>query len=835
MGNRFKKIGGYAAIIALFAVLSMAYFAPVILDGKVLQQSDTQHFVGTAKELLDYHDDKSNKDIIAWQGNMFSGMPSYQVTVVNTPTNFLSLIGQFLSFLNYNDIRIVFLGLVCFFILMHVLGVNKWLAIGGSIAFAFASYNIIILVAGHITKAYVIAYMPLTLAGMILLFRSKYLWGSILFILGIALSIYENHLQITYYLMLLCICIYIGFLISMIKEKRTLALLKISGVMAACVILAVLPNIGNISANMEMSKTSTRGASELTTSALEGEKTSSGLDIKYAFDWSYGKGELLTILIPNVYGGASGTMLDSDSEFHKSLRSNGYQVGKEVQAPTYWGDKLFTSGPVYFGAVVCFLFLLGMFVIKNPMKWSLFAGALLLTFLALGRNMAWFNEFMFYHLPLYNNFRTPETALVIPGLVFPIIAFWGLKEIIEEKVDHALLTKGLICSVSITGIICLIVWLFPSLFLSFQSANYDTNYISQPWYHALIEDRQSLASADAFRSLLFILLSAGLLVLFLKAKEKKKMALLVCAGVGILTLADLWQIDKRYLSEKDFTHKKTEESFIPSTADNIILQDKDPSYRVLDLNNPFQNSNTSYFHHSIGGYHAAKLGRYQELIEHRLSKELNTVIGRLQQAQSFDDIYAVFANTSSLNMLNTRYIIYNPEQAPIRNPYAFGNAWFVSKYELVENADAEIEALNRIHPREVAVVDKRFADQLNGFNPIADATASIQLDSYQPHRMTYTSKTTSEQLAVFSEIYYQPGWKVSIDGQPVEHFRADYVLRAMRIPAGEHQIVFEFKPDRYITASYVSSYSSLLILLLLLCGIGYSIWEGIKKGKIDLH
>ena len=430
-------------------------------------------------------------------------------------------------------------------------------------------------------------------------------------------------------------------------------------------------------------------------------------------------------------------------------------------------------------------------------------------------------------------------ALVIPGLVFPIIAFWGLKDIIEEKVDKKRLKTGLIWSVSITGGICLIIWWFPELFFSFQS-NFDTlqGYDQESWYDGLIKDRSHLAASDAFRSLIFVLLSAALVFLFIQLKNKKQGALLIGVGFIILTLADLWVVDKRYLNDRNFKKAKLEDAYTQSVADMEILKDKDLSYRVLTFKNPFQETTVSFYHHSIGGYYPAKLRRYQELIDHRLHKEMGII------AQSFpkqapptledivEHIQPRFAFTPSLNMLNTRYIIYNPNEPPILNPQAFGNAWFVPEVKIVENADAEIAALNSIDPLQTAVVDKRFADHLKGFTSSRpDSAASIVLDSYRPNRLIYTSKTNSEQLAVFSEIYYQPGWQVTIDGQPAPHFRANWILRAMLVPAGEHKIEFEFRPESYIKAAYVSAFSSFLILLLIIAGAAYSVWREMRLNK----
>ena len=825
MRQYFKKnVIWHVFAISLFALLALVFSYPAAFEGKVLQQGDTQKYEGMARELLNYNT-PDNEDLIAWQGNMFSGMPSYHTTVIGGDKNFLSVVRSVLSFLNYNCVRMIFIGLVCFYILMNVLGIRKWLAIAGAIAFAFASYNIIIIIAGHITKSYVIAYMPLTIAGMFLLFRRSIIPGASLFTFGTAMSVFENHLQITYYLMLLCIFIYLGFVYQKIKEKQIPELIKTSAVMLGCVILSILPNAENIYANLEMSKTTTRGTTELTSKTTNSnEKISSGLDRDYAFDWSYEKRELLTLFIPNAYGGGSGGLLGSDSELYKILKSKGQQEGEVVQTLTYWGDKAFTAGPVYFGALICFLFVLGMVVVKDQFKWWLFAGGLFLTFLALGRHMAWFNDFMFHYLPIYNKFRTPETALVIPGLVVPIIALWGLKEIFAENVNDKVLKKGMVGAMSVTGGLALIIWLAPTLLLSFQS-NLDLQYKLPDWYYsALIADRATLASDDAFRSLIFILLGAALIFFFQKSKDKPKAKIFSSIVIAALVLIDLWTVDKRYLNESNFHTQKLSDTYKESVTDREILRDTDISFRVLNLNNPFQETATSYFHKSIGGYHAAKLGRYQELIDHRLIEEYASIVNSFKDAKSMDDIVNTLESCKSLNMLNARYIIYNPGQPPIRNPFAYGNAWFVTSFEVVENADAEIAALNTIDPLETAVVDKRFADELNGFKPVADSTATIILNSYKPNRLIYTSRTESDQLAVFSEIYYTPGWRVTIDGKPASHFRANWTLRSMIIPKGEHEIVFEFYPEKYILAKAVSSYSSILVILLLLAGVYFALF-----------
>lgn len=836
MQQLLKKWVKHIVAILVLLIVTIAYFSPSVLDGKVLRQGDDIKATGMGQsQMKAFEKSAAPGEFSAWSDAMFGGMPyiaGYGNPAPDLPR--YTIIEKVFKSLSYSDASMVFVGLVSFYLLMCVMGASWWLALAGAFAFALASYNIIIIEAGHIVKGYVIGYMPVTLAGMALLFKRKYLWGTIVFLLGIALSISNNHIQITYYLFLLCLFIYLGYAVAKVKAKEFAELGKVTAIMVVCAFAAVLPGAKNLYSNWELGEHSIRGASELTPKANEAgviEKKSSGLDKDYAFAWSYGKAELLTVLVPNAYGGGSGGTLGQDSEFYKEAKAAGAKLGKEIQAPTYWGDKVFTSGPVYFGAIVCFLFVLGMFIVKSQMKWWLFAGALFMTLLAFGRNLDWFNDFMFHHLPMYNKFRTVEMALVIPNMVAPIIGVWGLMELFSGKVDRKTFMHGFYVSLALTGGICLVLWLCPTFLLDFHST-YDSQYqLPENFYNALLMDRASLASADALRSLLFILLGAALLAWYAVSKDNKRVAQYVCIGMTVLICVDLWGVDKRYLNDSSFYPKQEIKNvYAESMADKVILQD-DSNFRVVNLNNPFQETQTSYFHHSIGGYHAAKLRRYNELIEHRLQGELNSIIGVFDGAKSLEDFLPVFAACPTLNMLNTRYVIYNPQQPPLVNPYADGNAWFVKEYRQVDNADEEIAALDKIDPKVTAVIDKRFESQLSGFNLLPDSTAAIQLDSYRPNKLVYYSQSQSEQLAVFSEIYYQPGWKATIDGKPVEHFRADWILRAMRIPAGKHQIEFEFKPEGYVVAANVSAYSSFLILLLLIGAVVYSIRKEVKENK----
>ena len=822
-----KKSIPHVIAIAIFLILTCVYFAPSVFGGKTLQQGDMQQVSGMAKELSDYYEKEGGTS--AWTGSMFSGMPAYHIQIYGNSSNYLGYLENPIKAIDYMGASMILTALICFYILMCVMGVKRWLAIAGAIAFAFASYNFIVIVAGHITKMYVMAYMPLTVAGMILLFRKNLLWGAILSLLGISFSIMNSHIQITYYLALFCLIFFIGLSINAFLKKEIPLWIKSTVILIAALAISLLPSLGGLYSNYEVGQKSLRGPSELTT-VTDGveEKVSTGLDIDYAFSWSYGRGELLTLLIPGAYGGSSSETLGRDSKFVRTYKSLGGQVGKTMQVPTYWGTQPGTSGPVYFGAIVCFLFVLGMFVIKSPLKWWIFGASLLLIIMALGRNFAFINDFLFYHLPMYSKFRTPSMALVIPGLTFPLIGFWGLKRIVEGKVDARLLKKYLIWSLCIVGGICSFIWLRPNMFLSFKSAS-DAQYIPEQLIGALIGDRRAMASSDALRSLIFILLGGGLIFLFLQMKNKKTAATVMSVGLLVLITIDMWTVNKRYLNDGSFSKQKLHESFLKTPADEFILQDNSPSYRVLNLTtNTFSETNTSFFHKSIGGYHAAKLRRYQELVEHRIIGEMNTIISSFQSAESSDSLQQVFLQTPTLNMLNTKYIIYNSGYPPLLNPYANGNAWFVDEVKFVPNANEEIEALNQINPLKTAVIDERFAGQVLQNVSQNDSASFIQLLEYRPNQLKYESNSPVEKIAVFSEIYYNDDWKVFVDGKQTDHYRADWTLRAMNVPAGKHTIEFRFEPDMYNLLNRIGSIASLIVLLGFIGVLVYSGYRSIR-------
>ena len=810
MKSFFKSVLPHAGVLLLFFLLILVYFYPAF-SGKTLQQSDITQFLGMSHELTEYG--KAS----GWTGSMFSGMPSYHITGYSTGINFFTYIQSTI----YSDISgAIFFLLLTSYILFLVLGAPIWLAVLGAIATAFSSYNIIIIEAGHITKAWTLAYVPLILAGMFSLFKKRYWSGFLLFTLGLTLMIICNHLQITYYAALFCAILFIGFAVECIRNKTFKVFGIASGLLVLGTVLAILSNVSNLYINYESGQESMRGKSELTplNPADEEKQVANGLDKDYVFAWSYGKGETFTLLIPNTMGGESGGTLGRNSHLYKELKARGAQINRDgVQSYTYWGDKPFTSGPVYFGAIICFLFLFAFFIVPKNFKWWLLGATVFFVFLAWGRHFPAFNDWMYYHFPLYAKFRTVEMALVIPSFIFPILAVLALKELFIKPIDKKKTLRSLYIAAGTTAGICAVLWFMPSLFFNFESS-YDAHYQLPDWYYmALLVDRQDLLQFDALRSLVFILVGSALIWAFIRSKNPQKVIPFVAAGLIILVTVDLWQVDKRYLNETNFiTQKKYNEQFPKTPADLFILQDTNPSYRVLNLNNPFQESRTSYFHKSIGGYHAAKLGRYQDLIDRRLTKEITTITTTLQTASVLEDLYETFANSPTLNMLNAKYMIYSTDQMPLVNPFAMGNAWFVNNYYFVDSPDEEIVALETLNPKSNAVLNKQFETYLSDLQLISDSTANIEMTSYAPDRVKYQSSSSQTGLAVFSEVYYKKGWKAFIDGKQTPIICADWLLRALVVPAGNHEIEFVFDHDTVHLCGIISTIASGLLVLMLL-------------------
>ncbi|PRY06050.1 membrane protein YfhO [Pontibacter ummariensis] len=782
--------------VLVFLLLVAVYFSPVIFEGKAPAQHDLLQFRGMAKEIQDYR--AATGEEALWTNSMFGGMPSY---LINTrfPGDWSGVIHTVLTFSLPSLASNIFVTLLCAYILFVAMGMSSWLAIAGAIAFSFTSYNIIILEAGHNTKSLTIAYIPMVLAGLIYALR-KNLWiGAALFALGLTMNLHFNHLQMTYYLLLLVIVFGIVEIIYAVKHGTFAALLKRGLVLLVAAVLAVGVNFGRLYTTAEYSEYSIRGKSELT---QEDESPDTGLDREYAFNWSYGIGETITLLIPDFYGGSSSASLETDSETYQAFTRMGVPPVQAEQIveqglPLYWGPQPMTSGPVYVGAIVVFLFVLGMFIVDRRWTSWLVAGTVLSIVLAWGKNFEAFNYFMFDYFPLYNKFRAVSSALVIAQITMPFLAILALWKLLREKEQIKELDKKLLISAGITGGICLLAWLFAGTF-SYTSLTDQQLIQAQFPIDAIRADRESMLRSDAFRSLVFIVLAAGLLYLYLKQKVSANIAI---AGMGVLILVDLWAVDKRYLKDADFKPEVVANFFQPTQVDQLILQDKDLSYRVIYLPNPFNDARTSYFHKSVGGYHGAKLRRYQDVIDRHLSQN----------------------NLEVLRMLNTRYAITGDQQQPVqRVPGALGNAWFVEEVQAVQSPDEELDALTMFDAGSTAVVDvTKFPIEQREF--AVDSTNMIELVEYEPNYLKYTYEAAEEGLVVFSEVYYAAGWQAYLDGEPVDHIRANYILRAMQVPAGEHTIEFRFAPKAYTIGNTVSLISSILLLVVVVGAIAYGV------------
>ena len=771
------------AIIA-FVVICVVYFAPEFFENKQLPQGDVQSGVGMGHDAALYHE--KTGEYADWSNAMFSGMPHNYSYSQPSKSIFRTIEKVVRIGLPNHTAAPLFLYLLGFYIFMLCVGCSPWMSIVGAIAFALASYNIIIIDAGHINKCLVIATMPTVLGGIMLCYRKRYVAGIIVTLISLGLNVYWNHQQISYYLLLMIIPLAIVYFISAIKEKEVKDFFIASAVLLLCAVLAIMPAADKLIPTMDYTKETMRGGAVLH-NAADSEAGKSGLNRDYAFQWSYGKAETMTLLIPNFYGGSSNYPLGDKSETYRTIKkyagaSQAKQFVKSV--PTYWGDQPFTSGPVYAGAIICFLFLLGLMVVPQKERWWLLAAAIIGIVLSWGRNFPSLNNWLFDHLPLYNKFRTPSMALVMTTTSMVIMAMLTLKEVVERKVT--LRQIGIAGGISVA--LCLLYVLAPSLAGSF-TAKVDAQM--PDWLvSAIIEDRQHMLAADAWRSIAFILLAAVSIVAYLKM-EKMKIAALV-AIIGVLTLIDLWAVDKHFLNDDHFIPKK-QQLWTPSDADRQIMADTDPDYRVLNLaSNTFNESKTSYYAKSIGGYSPAKLRRYQDIIDYYFS-------GRL--------------NMNVLNMLNTRYVI--TQQGVQYNPTAFGNAWFVKNVTWVNTPNEEIEAIADADLKAVAFIDTCWRSKIQGEMAMTQP-AKIELTNYaNPGNLFYESESTEAGLAVFSEVYYKT-WRAFIDGEEVPVIRANYILRAIEIPAGKHQIEFRCKDELLQKSQMVSIAASALIALIIL-------------------
>jgi len=827
--NSNKKIN-ILIIISLFIVFSFSYLSP-LLEGKSILPGDTARAMGMAKEINDYR--ASTGQEANWTNSMFGGMPAYQISTVYK--------GNILPFLNSivniipRPANYLFINFCLFFLLGLILGANPWISFAGALAYGFTSFAFILIDAGHMSKVNTLSYFSLLMAGVYLAYNKKMITGSILAALGLSFMLTANHPQMTYYAGIMVLIMAVTYLIYAYKEKTLPEFFKSSGLLIAAAILAVGMNFGTLLTTYEYSKYSTRGKSDLTT--VDNNQTS-GLDRDYILEYSYDLGEAMTAFIPRFKGGGMSEPLGENSETYKLLEnSQGKEQAKRISQslPLYWGSQPIAGGTFYYGAVLCFLFVLGLFVLKGKEKWWLVSVVIVSFLLSLGKNIPFLANLMIDYFPGYSKFRDVKNIIVIQQFAMALLGLLAIKEVYLRNIDAKKFMTSLKYSFAITGGLALIFALIPGIAGDFKGAS-DAQLVQSGWpqqlIDALIADRKSVLRIDAFRSFVFVALAAAGLWAYWTKKLKAQYTLILWV---VLIVADLWPIDKRYLNNDDFMAKrKAETPFLPTKANEAIIQDKSLDYRVLNISlNPFSDASTSYFHKSVGGYHGAKLKRYQEMIENNISLEMQQISARLRTVKTLAELDAIdLSGLNSINMLNTKYIIYNPGAAPITNKFALGNAWFVDNYKMVANANEEISALKSTKVETTAVIDRQFEKFISGKSFTTDQQASISLKSYSPNKLVYQSKSTTTQLAVFSEIYYPKGWIAKIDGAETPYFRANYILRSMVVPAGNHEIVFEFKPKSYEIGNKISFASSLLLILAV---AGVILFEFKKRSKISTN
>jgi hypothetical protein len=820
-----KLLPDLIAILA-FVLLSFAYFFPADIENRILFQHDTAAGAGAGQEVKEYYEQTGERS--RWTNSLFGGMPMYQIAPSYDSTKSLQWVQKAYQLFLPDYVCLTFMLMLGFYILLRVFGIPVWLAGLGGIMWAFSSYFFILISAGHIWKFITLAYVPPTIAGIVLAYRGKLLWGGILTALFVALQITSNHVQMSYYFFFV-ILFFVGAYFEKAWRTKTLPqFFKASAVLIVAALVGIAANVSNLYHTYAYSKETMRGKSELVQTGDAAKQTSSGLDRDYITQWSYGIDETLTLLVPNFKGGASAALSQSETAMSKANPMYSSLYGSLTQ---YFGTQPMTSGPVYVGAFVLFLFVLGCFIVKGPLKWALIGATFFSIVLSWGKNFMPLTDFFIDYVPLYNKFRAVSSILVIAEFTIPLLAIFALKRLLEEPEILKQEKKPLGISLLLTAGIALLLAVAPgsigSGYVPAQEAQMLQNAVNQQMIPAnelsgilanLGEMRAELVSSDALRS--FIIIGIGCSLLWLYASGKLRSSLTI-AGITILCLADMWGVNKRYLNDAQFVpHSIRTETFTKTNTDELILQDTSLDYRVLNFaTSTFDDNNTSYWHKSVGGYHPAKLRRYQEMIEHHISPEMQAAYKAIATAGGEMD--SVDANKFRvLNMLNTKYFIFPAGQqrqtVPILNPHAYGNAWFVNKVQYVNNANEEIDALDSIIPTETAVVDARFKDVLKGATEsYKNSLSSIRLTSYAPNRLTYETNNAQDGIAVFSEIYYPDGWHVTIDGQPAELARADYILRTMYVPAGQHTIEMRFDP----TSLHVTEGIAYGALALLVIGI----------------
>ena len=827
----WKKFLPDVVVIIVFAIISFAYFFVPITQGKILFQHDASAGVGAAQEMTEYQN--RTGETTRWTNSIFGGMPTYQMSPSYQSTDGLSQVMNAYHLWLPDNVWFLFAYLLGFYILLRAFDFRQSLAALGSVMWAFSSYFLIIIAAGHLWKVMALAYLPPMIAGVVLAYRGRYLSGFIVTALFTAFEIKANHVQMTYYYLFIILFMVIAYLVKSIREKQLAVFLKATGVLAAAALIGIAINLSSLYHTWQYQKESMRGKSELVKKDAANQ-TSSGLDRDYITQWSYGIDETLTLLVPDAKGGASVPLSKNATAMAKADPQIQSMIPQLYDAfPQYFGTQPGTSGPVYVGAFVLFLFILGLFIVKGPMKWALLAATMLSVLLAWGHNFMGFTNFFLDYIPMYAKFRTVASILVIAEFTIPLLAALTLKKIVDEPDVLSKQMKFAYISLALTAGVAALIALFPDMmgpFVSEQERQMIGSIQGMDGGTArtilanISDMRAAMVSSDAWRSVIIILIGFALLFAY---KLKKLRADYMIAALLVLCLVDMWQVDKRYLNDEMFVPKSERDMpQQPTAADLEINKDKSLDYRVLNFaSNTFNENETSYFHKSIGGYHPAKLRRYQEMIDAYIAPEMQKAMqaiaakgGNMQQVDGVK-LFPV------LNMLNTKYFIL-PLQggatAPLQNPYAQGNGWFVDKIDYVADANAEYAEVGKIDVRHEAVADKQFEAVL-GQAKVNDSTASVKLDKYEPNNLQYTVYSKNGGIVVFSEIYY-PGWKATVDGQSVELGRVNYILRAVNVKPGKHIVVLDFHPTSISTTETIA-YISIVILLLAIAGAGYMEWR----------
>ena len=814
--------------VLLFAVLAFAYFFPADIEGRILYRHDASAGRGAGQEGIEYLQKTGERS--RWTNALFGGMPTYQMAPSYGSTNLLTKAVDAYHLWLPENVWFVFAYLLGFYILLRAFDFRQHLAALGSIIWAFSTYFLIIIAAGHIWKVWALAYLPPMIAGLVLAYKGKYLWGLLLTAVFTAFEINANHVQMTYYYLFIILFLVIAWLVEAIQQKQLLRFVKATAVCIAGAAIGLCINLSNLYHTWQYSQESMRGKSELVKKNSENQ-TSSGLERDYITQWSYGIGETWTLLVPNTKGGASMPLSQSEKAMEKA--DNDF-VPIYQQLGQYWGEQPGTSGPVYVGAFVMMLFVLGLFIVKGPVKWALLAATILSILLSWGRNFMGFTDFFIDYVPMYAKFRTVASILVIAEFTIPLLAMLALKKLFDEPEQMKPRMKYIGISFLLTGGIAMLFSLMPSLFFdSFISSSelraiqtLPAEYI-QPLIANLTEMREAVFTTDSLRSFYIILVGTGILLSVAYGKLKKEYAVGI---ILVLCLVDLWTVNKRYLNDEMFVPKEEREAPQAKTqTDELILRDESLDYRVLNLaSNTFNENETSFYHKSIGGYHAAKLRRYQEMIEAYINPEMQQLFSAVSEAGG--DMTKVNGDSICpvLNMLNTKYFIFplqGGQTVPIQNPYVYGNAWFVDQITYVDNANKEIEAVGKIDLRHQAVADAKFKVQL-GEAAVQDTASIVKITSYEPNRLTYDVNSGKGGVLVFSEIYY-PGWTATVDGEAVELGRVNYILRAINIAPGQHQVELVFFP-KSVNMTETVAYIAFALLLLVLV---YVIFTQIKQKK----